>query len=175
MPVVASQIHTGQPLFKGQFLGVTWTFAIGCIRKLCNVIWCLLNTLHKIEIGWANNNLVHPPLLPYPVNPMVKKIILICLVGLLGVVGFAGPTGADASSSTTVLIAQMETPAPTVPTEQSRPEKQPETPPAAEQTTSKQTATDRQPSVEKRSDAKPFNPYDMKALKQFDAGDHRAN
>lgn len=70
----------------------------------------------------------------------------------------------------------METPAPTVPTEQSRPKKQTETPAAAEQTTSKQTATVRRsPSVQKRSNDKPFNPYDMKALKQFDAGDHRAN
>ncbi|MEO0397543.1 MAG: hypothetical protein AAF243_16370 [Cyanobacteria bacterium P01_A01_bin.137] len=69
----------------------------------------------------------------------------------------------------------METPAPTVPTEQSRPQKQTATPPA-EQTTSKETATDqRSSSVKKRSDDKPFNPYDMKALKQFDAGDHRAN
>ncbi len=70
----------------------------------------------------------------------------------------------------------METPTPTVPTEQSRPQKQTETPPVDEPTTPQQTATDqRSPSVEKRSDAKPFNPYDMKALKQFDAGDHRAN
>ena len=107
---------------------------------------------------------------------MVKKFILFCLIGLLGVVGFSGPTWADTSSSTTVWIAQMETPARTVPTEQPRPEKQTKTPPAAEQTTSKQTTTEQpSPSVEKRSDTKPFNPYDMKALKQVDAGDHRAN
>lgn len=104
---------------------------------------------------------------------MVKKLILICFVGFLGVIAFASPAWGQPSSSTTVWIAQMETPAQTVPSEQPRPDKQMKTSPATEQTTSKQTD---QPSssVQQRPDLKPFNPYDMKALKQFDAGDHRA-
>ncbi|MEA5462552.1 hypothetical protein [Leptothoe sp. PORK10 BA2] len=76
----------------------------------------------------------------------------------------------------------METFSPFVPPEQPRltnppthqPANPPETPPAVDQTAPKQTP-DQQPSpVQARSGSKPFNPYDMKALKQFDAGDHRA-
>lgn len=103
---------------------------------------------------------------------MVKKLVLICLIGLLGIVGFSGPAWAYSSSSNTVWIAQMETPSQTVPSEQPRPKKQTDTSPATEQTTPKQTTEQQSPSVKDKS--KPFNPYDMKALKRFDAGDHRA-
>ena len=105
---------------------------------------------------------------------MVKKLILICLVGLLGIAVFAGPAWGHATSSTTVWIAQMDTSPQTPASEQPRPKQQTETP-NAEKTAPKQTKTSEQQStpVQKRSD-KPFNPYDMKALKQFDAGDHRA-
>ena len=108
---------------------------------------------------------------------MVKKLILICLVWLLGIVALSGPVWASSSPSNTFWMAQMETPARTVPSEQPRPETQPKTqtdaPSATEQTAPKQTETDQQsPSVKQQSE--PFNPYDMKALKQFDAGDHRA-
>ena len=67
----------------------------------------------------------------------------------------------------------METPSQTVPSEQPRPKKQTEISPATEQTTPKQTA-DQQQSPPVREQSKPFNPYDMKALERFDAGDHRA-
>ncbi|ESA36423.1 hypothetical protein N836_00685 [Leptolyngbya sp. Heron Island J] len=108
---------------------------------------------------------------------MVKKLILICLVGLLGIVSFIGPAGANALSSTTVHTTvwntQMETPTQTVPSEQPRPKKQPEAAPTTDQTPPKQT-TDQQQSPPVRKQSKPFNPYDMKALERFDAGDHRA-
>ncbi|MGD1950142.1 MAG: hypothetical protein ACFB14_10910 [Leptolyngbyaceae cyanobacterium] len=64
----------------------------------------------------------------------------------------------------------MENTSEETPTEQSK--QQTDTAPAAEQTKPKQT-TDQQLSSS-QEDVKPFNPYDMKALEQFDAGDHRA-
>lgn len=106
---------------------------------------------------------------------MVKKLILICLVGLLGIVGLSGPAWAYAAPGTTFWIAQMETPHRTVPSEQQpRSNKQTETAKPDKQPSNQQTTTNQQsPSVKARSQDKPFNPYDMKALKQFDAGDHR--
>mgnify|MGYP001801649585 CR=1 FL=1 len=56
--------------------------------------------------------------------------------------------------------------------EQPKQKQQTDTAPVTKQTTPKQTADQQSSSVQEG--AKPFNPYDMKALKQFDAGDHRA-
>lgn len=104
---------------------------------------------------------------------MVKKIILICLAVLLNVVSLSSPVWA--LSSTPVWIAQMETPTPTVPSEQPKTKLQTnKTKPSTEPTIPEQTTVNRRLSAQKQSQTKPFNPYDMKALKQFDAGDHRA-
>ena len=102
---------------------------------------------------------------------MITKSSFICFVGLL-VIGFFSPAWAYVPSNTTVWIATMENTSEKIPTEQLRPKQQTETTPAAEPTNPKQT-TDKQSSFSQEG-AKPFNPYDMKALKQFDAGDHRA-
>ncbi|MGD1858002.1 MAG: hypothetical protein ACFB2W_27515 [Leptolyngbyaceae cyanobacterium] len=104
---------------------------------------------------------------------MVKKFVLICLVGLLGIAVFARPVWGRTASSTPVWIAQMETPDRPAPSEQSPANKPAKTSPATKPAPVPQKTTD-SPSVEKTADSKPFNPYDMKALKQFDAGDHRA-
>ncbi|NEQ55263.1 MAG: hypothetical protein F6K11_34940 [Leptolyngbya sp. SIO3F4] len=105
---------------------------------------------------------------------MVKKFLLICLVGLLGIAVFASPAWGYTSSSTTVWIAQMDTSSQTTPSEQPSSSPKAETSPVTEQTTSEQTATDQEASSNQQRANEPFNPYDMKALKQFDAGDHRA-
>ncbi|MDV3347270.1 hypothetical protein D0962_21975 [Leptolyngbyaceae cyanobacterium CCMR0082] len=108
---------------------------------------------------------------------MVKKLVLLCLIGIVGVAVFLGPQWAFASPDATLTthwIAQMETSSANVPQEQpsQKNTNQQDTQPAAEKTPPKQTTTEQQSS--ERSQSKPFNPYDMKALKRFDAGDHRA-
>lgn len=109
---------------------------------------------------------------------MVKKRILICLIGLIGVVCLASPAWAHSLSDRALWLAQIEKAPQTVPSEQPGEKSQNNLtiPSAADQTKPKQTTTPNQQSrsVQNRSQDKPFNPYDMKALKQFDAGDHRS-
>ena len=102
---------------------------------------------------------------------MITKSSLVWLIGLL-VIGFFSPVWAYGPSSTIVWLATMENTSEKTATEQPRSEQQIDTTPETEQKTPKQTVDKQSPSVQKGT--KPFNPYDMEALKRFDAGDHRA-
>ena len=109
---------------------------------------------------------------------MVNKLILICLIGFLGIVGLPSSAGAYGLPSSSLWLAQTETVPQTIPAEQPSPESEKDkaTPPAADQTQSEPAApADRSPSATERSPSKPSNPYDMEALRRFDAGDHRSN
>ncbi|MGB7249862.1 MAG: hypothetical protein WBC73_13070 [Phormidesmis sp.] len=118
---------------------------------------------------------------------MFRKLILICLIGLLGIVSLPG-AGLAYSLSSDVnwqWLAQAESvsqpvsrSAPSTPGSLDASEVI--APSAADSSTSTQESSkqtppsDQLPPIKSLTQTKPFNPYDMKALKQFDAGSHRA-
>ncbi len=104
---------------------------------------------------------------------MIKKLILICLIGLLCMVGIPNPPWAYAGP----ILAQTETaPQESPMTQPNNPSKKDTTPSSeTNQTPAKKTdSSNGSSTVNQRSQDKPFNPYNMEALKRFDAGDHRA-
>lgn len=108
---------------------------------------------------------------------MVKKLILICLIGLIEIVGFASPAWGYPGLDAGLWLAQAETVPQTVPAEQPKPKTSKDTltpskasPPVNQQ----QEKTQAERSPKGQSQTQPFSPYDMDALRQFDAGDHRS-
>lgn len=104
---------------------------------------------------------------------MVKKLILICLIGLLGLVGFPN---ASALANEPVWLAQTETTqtVPAKPSQQS-PQTTEQPPSTVSPATNQQQEKQQNEQLKKdRSQSEPFSPYDMEALRRFDAGDHRS-
>ncbi len=109
---------------------------------------------------------------------MVKKLIVICLIGLIGLVSLPSAVGAYGFPSGGFLLAQTDAAPQAIPSKQLDSEAQKDTArpstaaPAVDQQPAKQKA-EQSSFVKKRSQNKPFNPYNMEALKRFDAGSHR--
>ena len=109
---------------------------------------------------------------------MVKKLILICLIGLLGLVGLPSAVGAYGMPNEALWLAQTETTPQTMPAEQ--PSQKPsqtteQKPSTVSPATNQQQEKPQDEQVKKdRSKSEPFSPYDMEALRRFDAWDHRS-
>lgn len=110
---------------------------------------------------------------------MIKKLILICLIGLLQIIGFASPAWGSPLPDGAFWLA--ETAPQTVPAKQARPESSENTntlnpstmsPNINQQQETKKTQAKQAPKGQAQT--QPFSPYDMEALRRFDAGDHRS-
>ncbi|MEM7062138.1 MAG: hypothetical protein AAF572_03120 [Cyanobacteria bacterium P01_B01_bin.77] len=111
---------------------------------------------------------------------MVKKLILICLIGLIQIFGLASPAWGQSWFDGSLWLAET-VPQTTVPTKQPKPESSKNTNTLHPSTTSPSNNQQQKPpktQVEQlskgQSPTQPFSPYDMEALRQFDAGDHRS-
>ena len=111
---------------------------------------------------------------------MIKKLIVICLIGLISIVSLPSTVGAYGWPSGGYLLADQTSASPqTTPVTQpdsaaQKDTARPAAPAVDRQSTKERTPAERSSVVKQKSRTEPFSPYDMDALRRFDASDHRS-